>query len=68
LQLAPTEPVNIAGVNWESLTQAIEALEDKDAVKRMWNARKEILDAVFPESNPPITLREVLIQKVSALS
>jgi len=68
LQLAPKEPVDTTGVDWESLAQAIENLQDKDAVKNMWNARKEILDAVLPESNPPITLREVLIQKVASLS
>ena len=68
LQLAPKEPVNTSGVDWNSLTQAIDNLQDKDAVKSMWNARKDILDAVLPESNPPTTLREVLIQKVSSLS
>ena len=68
LQLAPKEPVDTTSVDWESLAQAIENLQDKDAVKNMWNARKEILDAVLPESNPPITLREALIQKVASLS
>jgi phage recombination protein Bet len=68
LQLASSEPVDTTGVNWETLSQAIDALENKDAVKNMWNARKEILDAVLPESNPPITLREVLIQKVASFS
>jgi phage recombination protein Bet len=68
LHIPAKEPVNTSGVDWETLAKAIDALEDKDAVKSMWNARKEILDAVFPESNPPTTLREVLIQKVASLS
>ena len=68
LHIAPKDQVDTSNVDWVSLAKAIDALEDKDAVKRMWTARKEILDAVFPESNPPTTLREVLLQKVSALS
>jgi phage recombination protein Bet len=68
LQLAPKEPVDTSGVDWNLLSKAIEELDNKDAVKNMWNARKEILDAVLPESNPPTTLREVLIQKVASLS
>jgi len=68
LQIPAKEPIDTTGVDWESLAQAIENLSDKDAVKRMWNARKEMLDAVIPDSNPPTTLREVLIQKVAALA
>ena len=68
LQLASKEPVDTSGVDWNLLSKAIEELDNKDAVKNMWNARKEILDAVLPESNPPTTLREVLIQKVASLS
>jgi hypothetical protein len=68
LHIPAKEPVDTTGVDWETLAKAIDALQDKDAVKSMWNARKEILDAVFPESNPPTTLREVLIQKVASLS
>ena len=68
LHIPAKEAIDTTGVDWESLAQAIENLQDKDAVKSMWNARKEILDAVVPESSPPTTLREVLIQKVASLS
>ena len=68
LQIPAKEPVDTSGVDWNLLSKAIEELDNKDAVKNMWNARKEILDAVLPESVPPITLREVLIQKVASLS
>lgn len=68
LQIPAKEPVDTSGVDWNLLSKAIEELDNKDAVKNMWNARKEILDAVLPESNPPTTLREVLIQKVASLS
>jgi phage recombination protein Bet len=65
---AKAEPVDTTGIDWANLSQAIEELSDKEAVKKMWTARKEILDAVFPESNPPTTLREVLIQKVASFA
>ena len=68
LQIPTKEPVDTSGVDWNLLSKAIDELDNKDAVKNMWNARKEILDAVLPESNPPTTLREVLIQKVASLS
>jgi hypothetical protein len=68
LQIPAKEPVDTSGVDWNLLSKAIEELDNKDAVKNMWNARKEILDAVLPESNPPTTLREVLIQKVASFS
>jgi len=68
LQIPNKEPIDTSGVDWVSLAKAIDSLDNKDAVKNLWNARKEILDAVLPESNPPITLREVLIQKVASLS
>ena len=68
LQIPNKEPIDTSGVDWVSLAKAIDSLDNKDAVKNLWNARKEILDAVLPESNPPTTLREVLIQKVASLS
>ena len=68
LQIPNKEPIDTSGVDWVSLSKAIDSLDNKDAVKNLWNARKEILDAVLPESNPPTTLREVLIQKVASLS
>jgi len=68
LHIPAKEPVDTTGVDWKSLAEAIDNLSDKEAVKRMWTARKEILDAVIPESSPPTTLREVLINKVADLA
>ena len=53
-------------INWEALLPAIDALKDKDAVKQMWNARKEILDVTVP--NTETTLRTILLEKVASFS
>lgn len=58
-----TPAPDTATIDWSALLPAIDALKDKDAVKQMWNARKEILDVTVP--NTETTLREVLIQKVA---
>jgi phage recombination protein Bet len=50
-------------INWESLLVAIEALDNKEAIKKMWNARAEILDVTVPDTG--MTLREVLLEKVA---
>lgn len=50
-------------INWEALLPALDLLKDKEAVKRFWKARAEILDVTVP--NTQATLREVLLQKVS---
>ena len=55
-----------ATIDWSALLPAIDALKDKDAVKQMWNARKEILDVTVPDTET--TLREVLLQKVADFS
>jgi hypothetical protein len=64
VQSAP--PIDQASIDWVALTQAIDGLATVDSVKKMWTARKEILDAVLPGTE--ITLREVLIQKVAELN
>ena len=50
-------------INWESLLVAIEALDNKEAIKNMWKARAEILDVTVPDTG--MTLREVLLEKVA---
>ena len=62
----PTEPVNTNGVNWEVLKTALDNLSDVDSVKNFWNARKEILDAIVPETNQ--TLRQILLDKVESIN
>lgn len=62
----PTEPVNTAGVNWVVLKEALDNLSDVDGVKNFWNARKEILDAIVPDTNQ--TLRQILLDKVEAIN
>lgn len=67
LKAVQTAPAfDSSGIDWVALTQAIDGLVSVDAVKKMWTARKEILDAVQPDTD--ITLREVLIQKVAELN
>lgn len=61
--VSSTPAPDTSTINWEALLPAIAELKDKDAVKNMWNARKEILDVTVPDTE--ITLREVLIQKVA---
>jgi hypothetical protein len=58
-----TPAPDVSTIDWSALLPAIDALKDKDAVKQMWNARKEILDVTVPDTE--VTLREVLIQKVA---
>jgi phage recombination protein Bet len=53
-------------INWEALLPAMDLLNDKEAIKRFWNARAEILDMTIP--NTEKTIREVLLQKVSDLN
>ena len=53
-------------VDWDSLLPAVERLSEIDAVKKLWNARKEILDEVVPDTS--YTLRELLLAKVEALN
>jgi phage recombination protein Bet len=64
VQTAPT--INPDSIDWVALTQAIDGCTTVEGVKKLWTARKEILDAVLPLTE--ITLREVLIQKVAALN
>ena len=64
VQTAP--PINPDSIDWVALTQAIDGCTTVEGVKKLWTARKEILDAVLPLTE--ITLREVLIQKVAALN
>ena len=59
-------PIDPNSIDWVALTQAIDGLTTVDGVKKLWTARKEILDAVLPSTE--ITLREVLIQKVAELN
>jgi phage recombination protein Bet len=56
-------PPESSTINWESLLPAIDALQDKEAIKNMWKARAEILDVTVP--NTEFTLRELLLEKVA---
>jgi hypothetical protein len=62
----PAEPVDTTGINWDLLKEALVNLSDVDSVKNFWNARKEILDAIVPDTNQ--TLRQILLDKVEAIN
>lgn len=64
IQTAPT--FDAAAIDWDVLSTAVQTLDSVEGVKKMWVARKEILDAVQPETQ--ITLRDLLIQKVGELN
>ena len=61
----PATPINTDGTNWEALKAALDNLSTVDGVKSFWNARKEILDAIVPDTNQ--TLRQILLEKVEAI-
>jgi len=62
---AHIQPPEGSSVDWELLLAAVDNLKDTEEAKKMWVARKEILDWEIP--NISSTLREVLIQKVAIL-
>lgn len=53
-------------VDWDSLLPAIEALKDADTAKKLWNARKEILDEIVPDTS--YTVRDLILAKVEAIT
>lgn len=53
-------------VDWDSLLPAIDALTDVDTAKKLWNARKEILDEIVPDTS--YTIRDLLLAKVEQLN
>jgi phage recombination protein Bet len=61
-----TPAPDVSTIDWSALLPAIDALKDKDAVKQMWNARKEILDVTIPDTET--TLRTLLIEKVNTFN
>lgn len=62
----PAQVVDTTGVNWDLLIEALDNLSTVDSVKNFWNARKEILDAIVPDTNQ--TLRQILLDKVEAIN
>lgn len=54
--------IDPASVDWVALKTAIDALHNIESVKKLWTARKNILDVVMPDSTQ--TVREVLLEKV----
>lgn len=67
LKAVPSQPVATgAGVDWEVLMTAVDNADTSDKLKSLWNARREILDVVIPNTND--TLRNVLLEKVAQLA
>jgi hypothetical protein len=74
--VTPEQPVEpIQEVRWLKLLTDIDSGNSKDAVKKLWNDNKMILDVIIPKAllqdtkheSAPITVREYLIEKVASL-
>jgi phage recombination protein Bet len=74
--VTPEQPVEpIQEVRWLKLLTDIDSGKSKDAVKKLWNDNKMILDVIIPKAllqdtkheSAPITVREYLIEKVASL-
>lgn len=65
LKAVESTPVDNTAIDWATLGAEIESLHNTEQVKEYWNAKKQYLDAVSPDSQQ--TLREILIAKAALL-
>lgn len=66
LKIVKNETKTPKHVDWDSLLPAVEALSTLDNAKKLWNARKEILDEIVPDTS--YTLRDLLLAKVEKIN